>query len=164
MKLIASTAATLFFGLLIPEDGIVVSSTSALVSNNLVLNFELTYNGKETTIYRFTDKSVGLSPNDCSRIILYDNELREINYAIFQCNLSSAYNGLSQNVKLSSGSKINFICQADTAEFRYSTKYNLPHYGVRFKNIRFYKMVYYAPINRPRNSLGKFESPLFSLQ
>ena len=164
MKHIATSIAILLIRSFIPEDGITVSSTHALVHSNLFLNFELKYTGKETTIQPFINKSTGLSPNDYSRVILYDNDMKEIDYAISRFNLSSKYSEITPAVKLHAGSVIKFSCEADTAELQYSLKYNLPYYGVRFKNIRFYKLVYYRPIYKARNSIEKFESPLFSLQ
>lgn len=163
MRHIAITAAILFLSSFIPENRITVSSTHALVSNKLVLRFEIKCNEGVASIYRFDPYSSGLSPNDYCDIILYDKEMNAIRYLMFKCSLSSA-SIKEMHVKFYQNNPMKFVCEVDTSRLEYANPYLSPNGKVLLKNILFYKMIYHAPIGRPKKSVGDLESPLFSLK
>lgn len=163
MRHIAITAAILFLSSFIPEEEITISSTHALVSKNLVLRFEIQCNEGANSICRFPTVSSGLSPNEYCDIILYDKEMNAIRYLMFKCSLSSA-SIKEMHVKFYQNNPVKFVCEVDTSRLEYANPYLSPNGKVLLKNILFYKMVYHAPIGRPKRSVGDLESPLFSLQ
>lgn len=166
MNSIAAKLLLLLSPIAISREEISITSKHEMVSKNIVLSFEIKCSEGETSIYPFKSRSVGLSPSDNCTIILYDIEMREINYSRFECHLNSGYAEPIQQIKLHPGSTVKFACEADTTALLYAHSYNLPSRRVLVKTIRFYKMFYHRPpvkLRKGIKAIEELESPLFSL-
>lgn len=138
-----------------------IASTHNLVLGKLLLQFRIEGIERDARILQFSRFSLGLSPNVCSKIVLYDEQMQPIEYA--QLILSSRSEPY-RYVKVHPDSTIKFVCEVDTAYFRYAKQSNMGSRKVLYKDIRFYKLFYRGPADRPRKAIGDLESPLFSLQ
>ena len=143
------------------QGGITISSTHALVSTTLLLKFEIHGIQRNSRIPEFSRCSSGLSPNSYSTVVLYDEQMQPVESA-----MRSLLNGWQpfEYVKVPPDSTIKFVCEVDTTYLRYANNSNTKPRKVLYKNVRFYKLFYRGPANRPRKAISDLESPLFSLQ
>ena len=152
------------FLLLVPlifaEGGVTITSTHALVTDKLLLQFQVKGIRRDARVLKFSPSSEGLSPNICSKIVLYDEQMQPIEYAVLiLVNRSEPY----RYVKVHPDSTVKFVCELDTAYLRYAAYSPIRPRKVPYKNVRFYKLFYRGLADKPRKAIGDLESPLFSL-